>query len=417
MKFKKLIKESISETVEKAEMHPAVADYRKFANIDENAVVTADTLDEWALTEAAIKNNVQKYDLKHMVLGEDATIGQARELDADVVRSGDRNYIEEVLDRALADAKVAQALGETSDFPNIWLEGPAGTGKTEMVEAWAKKAGVNLVYENLQTSGVNTFGGIAARDPDDPRYATVLGNNRIIKALEKPNSVLFLDEYNRAKKEVRGLLLTLIQSHKIWDPNAEGQVARLPNFLFTIIATNPSGGVYRGAQEMDPAERTRFERVPTQLDPIMQLKYLRQFYTDKIQKLQDSALDADRKSTEIQKVKGRLALAEKILMDPRFKYDTEKDEEDNVGTRGYQVLNFRSFKRLLDATDGTKATLLDYWSRFCNFQKKHTIEEILSDYVDVQDEATAAIKDDSTSTVFKREKDVRSKLRGLGFNV
>lgn len=58
--------------------------------------------------------------------------------------------------------------------------------------------------------GPEAFAGIVARDPDDPRYATRLGTNELIKALSKPRSVLFLDEYNRAKTEIRGAILTLV---------------------------------------------------------------------------------------------------------------------------------------------------------------------------------------------------------------
>ena len=197
----------------------AVRDYRDFANIDESFEITAENIDTWALNEASVKNNIQSYDLKHVLLKEEKTIDQAgRELEAEVARVESQNQVDKVLDRSLKIAKRKQRSGDTGDFPNILLVSDAGFGKTDMVRQWAKKNGINLVQKNLGTMGPEAFGGIVARDADDPRYATRLGTNEMIKALEKPNSVLFLDEYNRSKTEVRGAVLTLVQNHMVWEP-------------------------------------------------------------------------------------------------------------------------------------------------------------------------------------------------------
>lgn len=405
MKFKKVIKESLSEST----VHPAVADYRKFANLDESAVITEATIDEWALNEASVKNNVQKYDLKHMILGEDVVDQAARELEAETSAAETKNQVDMVLDRSLAIARDMQEDGDTSDFPNILFESPAGFGKTDMIRSWAKKRGINLVERNLGTMGPEVFSGIVARDAKDPDYATRLGVPDLARELQKPNSVLFLDEYNRSKTEIRGAVLTLIQNHKIWDPKSEGSYSTLPNFLFTVAAINPSGTVYKGAKEMDPAERSRFFRQPLIPDPMEHLKFLRSTYENKMNTTQ-------RPERKLQ-LKGRIALAEKILSDPRFKYDTSAEEEKYQDTPGYQPLNYRSFKLALDRCDGTKQDFLDIWNHYCNFNKKTTIEDILHDYVDVQDEATAAIKDDSESEIFRTEMSAREKLRKMGFNV
>ena len=231
-----------------------------------------------------IKNNIQSYDLKHVLLKEEKTIDQAgRELEAEVARVESQNQVDKVLDRSLKIAKRKQRSGDTGDFPNILLVSDAGFGKTDMVRQWAKKNGINLVQKNLGTMGPEAFGGIVARDADDPRYATRLGTNEMIKALEKPNSVLFLDEYNRSKTEVRGAVLTLVQNHMVWDPTEENQEKFLDNFLFTVAAINPPNAAYKGAKEMDPAEMSRFYTVNMQPDPMEHLKYLRSFYTEKIE--------------------------------------------------------------------------------------------------------------------------------------
>lgn len=411
MKFKKFTKSVISESV-----HPAVADYRKFADISEDELINESMIDEWALSEAALKNGVAKYDLKHMILGENVTIDQAsRELEAEVAEADSLTEVDKILDRSLKIAKRMQRGSKVGDFPNILFESPAGFGKTDMIRQWAAKRGINLVERNLGTMGPEVFSGIVARDSEDPRYATRLGVPDLAKELDKPNSVLFLDEYNRSKTEIRGAVLTLVQNHRIWDPEVEGSHRVLPNFLFTIAAINPSGSVYKGAKELDPAERSRFFRHPLGGDPMMHLKYLRSVYNTDLNNAEDDE--------EKYEIRGRLALAEKILSDPRFRYDTIKDEEENQDDSGYQPLNYRSFKLALDRCDGTKDDFLDIWNHYCNYKKKHIIEDILGDYVDIDDEANAAIADDSESDVFRTEMTSREKLRkyfqdqGKTFNV
>ena len=301
--------------------------------------------------------------------------------------------------------------GATEDFPNILLIGEAGTGKTSIVRQWARDNGINLVQKNLGTMGPEAFGGIIARDADDPRYATRLGTNEMIKALEKPNSVLFLDEYNRAKTEVRGAILTLVQNHMVWDPTEENQEKYLDNFLFTVAAINPPNGAYKGAKELDPAEMSRFYSMTIQMDPGEQLDYLRKFYKDKIKNAVD---DEDRLENE-----GRLKLAETILKDKDFYYDTSEEVQDNFDNSSYKPLNYRSFKMALDFSNGTKEDFLDIWNHYCNYKKKSTIENILSDYVDVEDKANDAIKDGSESDVFAKSKTNAEKLKSKfpGLNI
>ena len=383
------------------ELEPAVADYYRLAGIEEGMKLEGD-LDEWALNEAACKNNVQKHDLKHKLLGEDITLDQAaRELESEETAAGSVNQIEAALDRALKQARRMQRSGEDNDFPNVLLISDAGFGKSSVVRQWAKERGINLVYKDAKTMDAAALGGIIARDADDPRYANRLGTKEFL-SLDKPNSVLFLDEYNRAKKEIRGSLLTLVQDHVIWDPTAEGETRFLPNFLFTVAAINPPNANYKGAQEMDPAERSRFNAIPVQPDPMEHLRYLRKFYKNQIENAED---DAERLEAE-----GRLALAETILSSPKFTYDSSIDIDNHQDDNSYSPLNYRSFKKALDASDGTKADLLAIWSGYCNYDKKNVIEDILENYQDVKDKANSVFDDESESEVFANVKSNSQKL-------
>lgn len=399
MKFKRtIVKENLQ-----VKRDP-VGDYRRLANIDESVQLTEDKIDDFALQSVSAKYNIQPYDLKHMILGEAVTIDQAaRELEAEKVAAENKNQVEKVLDRSLKIARRKAKSGDHGDFPNVLLISDAGFGKTDMVRQWAAKNGINLVQKNLGTMGPEAFGGIIAKDSNDPRYATRLGTNEMIRSLSKPNSVLFLDEYNRSKTEIRGAVLTLVQNHMVWDPTEENEERFLDNFLFTIAAINPPNASYKGAKELDPAEQSRFFSLNMVPDPIEHLKYLTDVYTKEL-----NATDDPDEKKEFQ---GKLNMCKLILTSPEFSYDSGVDIDEHSDDPSYKPLNYRSFKLAMDRCDGTKDDFLDIWSHYCNPDKKKIIETILKEYKDVDDKATQAIKGETTSTVFAQNKSNLQKLR------
>lgn len=399
MKFKRtIVKENLQ-----VKRDP-VGDYRRLANIDESVQLTEDKIDDFALQSVSAKYNIQPYDLKHMILGEAVTIDQAaRELEAEKVAAENKNQVEKVLDRSLKIARRKAKSGDRGDFPNVLLISDAGFGKTDMVRQWAAKNGINLVQKNLGTMGPEAFGGIIAKDSNDPRYATRLGTNEMIRSLSKPNSVLFLDEYNRSKTEIRGAVLTLVQNHMVWDPTEENEERFLDNFLFTIAAINPPNASYKGAKELDPAEQSRFFSLNMVPDPIEHLKYLTDVYTKEL-----NATDDPDEKKEFQ---GKLNMCKLILTSPEFSYDSGVDIEENSDDPSYKPLNYRSFKLAMDRCDGTKDDFLDIWSHYCNPNKKKIIETILKEYKDVDDKATQAIKGETTSNVFAQKKSNLQKLK------
>lgn len=399
MKFKRtIVKENLQ-----VKRDP-VGDYRKLVNIDESVQLTEDKIDDFALQSVSAKYNIQPYDLKHMILGEAVTIDQAaRELEAEKVAAENKNQVDKVLDRSLKIARRKAKAGDHGDFPNVLLISDAGFGKTDMVRQWAAKNGINLVQKNLGTMGPEAFGGIIAKDSKDPRYATRLGTNEMIRSLSKPNSVLFLDEYNRSKTEIRGAVLTLVQNHMVWDPTEENEEKFLDNFLFTIAAINPPNASYKGAKELDPAEQSRFFSLNMTPDPIEHLKYLTDVYTKEL----NATDDADEKK----EFQGKLNMCKLILTSPNFSYDSGVDIEENSDDPSYKPLNYRSFKLAMDRCDGTKDDFLDIWSHYCNPNKKKIIETILKEYKDIDDKATQAIKGETTSNVFSQQKSNLQKLR------
>lgn len=399
MKFKRtIVKENLQ-----VKRDP-IGDYRKLANIDESVELTEDKLDNFAVNSVAAKYNIQPYDLKHMLLKEEKTIDQAaRELEAEKVAAESKNQVEKVLDRSLKIARRQAKSGAHGDFPNVLLISDAGFGKTDMVRQWAAKNGINLVQKNLGTMGPEAFGGIIAKDTEDPRYATRLGTNEMIRSLSKPNSVLFLDEYNRSKTEIRGAVLTLVQNHMVWDPTEENEEKFLDNFLFTIAAINPPNASYKGAKELDPAEQSRFYSLNMLPDPMEHLKYLTSVYTKEIESTEDPE--------EKREYQGKLNMSKLILSSPDFSYDSGIDIDEHSDDPSYKPLNYRSFKLAMDRCDGTKDDFLDIWSHYCNPYKKKTIELILKEYKDIDDKANAALKDETKSTVFAQKKSFLDKIK------
>lgn len=404
MKFKRL-----SESVDTNDT--LLSEYRKYANLDEDFEITEDNLDDWALNSAAIKCNVPKADAKHRILGEDITLDQAaRETEAEDIAEGDKNQVEVVLDRALKRAKKLQKRGITSDFPNVLIISDAGMGKSEMVRQWAQENGIHLVEKNLGTMTPEALGGIVARSSKNPAVATRLGTTEMADTLDKPNSVLFLDEYNRAKTEIRGAVLTLVQNHLVYDPESDSGYKFLPNFLFTVAAINPANTNYKGAKELDPAEKSRFYTLQMSPNAMEHLKYLKRFYS--------SQMEQDDEEEKIEDM-GRLKIAETVLSHPDFSYDTAQDIEDNSDDSQYEPLNYRSFKLALDMSDGTKDDFLKVWNHYCNYNKKPIVERALKNYQDVDDKANAALKGGTESDVFKKRDAewVKQQLRGQGINI
>lgn len=408
MKFKRL-----SESVNNNDT--LLSEYRKYANLDEDFEITEENLDDWALNSAAIKCNVPKADAKHRILGEDITLDQAaRETEADKVAQGDKNQVEVVLDRSLKIAKKKQRRGAHSDFPNVLLVADAGMGKTEMVREWAEENGIHLFEVNLGTTPPETLGGIVARSSKNPAFAKRLGTTDLADALDKPNSVLFLDEYNRAKTEIRGAVLTLVQNHLIYDSESDSGYKFLPNFLFTVAAINPSNTTYKGAKELDPAEKSRFYTLFMNANPMEHLKYLKRFYSKEIEEDEQEG-DQEEKVADM----GRLKIAETVLSYPDFSYDTSAEVEDNSDDPIYRPLSYRSFTLALQESDGTKDDFLDVWNHFCNYNKKPIVERALKNYQDVDDKANAALKGGTESDVFKKRDAewVKQQLRGQGINI
>ena len=310
------------------------------------------------------------------------------------------NVIEGALDRALKVARFSIRTGGR-DFMNPLFIGAGGTGKTARVKQWAARNHINLVIIPASTMDDTDLGGVIAGNIQD-KVAQRLASTEFDELdSEGTESVLFLDEWNRAPASVRGTLLTLIQDHTVPDPRVKGHQRFLKNFLFTVAAINPADPNYN-TQKLDDAEMSRMYAVFVPPDPRGTLNHIRDSLHDQ-EKFLDPKDPVD--SEALLEINRKIALAEKILQSPRFLMDNQDDIKNSKsakrnGTGNGLLLTNRTFKNCLMASDGTKEDFLNKWNGFCNSEKKRIVSEILKNYKDIDDKANQALAGGTESTVF-----------------
>lgn len=335
------------------------------------------------------------------VLNED-TFGNAIERTADQIDAVPASYsgegdIERALNMALKTAVRNKKMGGNI-FNNILLVGRAGVGKTSRVRAWCEKRGLHMYALDCKTLDTTDLGGalfpmIDKENPENDRAKKL--QTDMLDQLDKPNSVLFLDEYNRARPDVRGTLLTLVNDHVIVTSAADGGERKFPNFLFTIAAINPPNMAYGDVGELDAAERSRFFQVDVEADKKSTLGYLTHKYNNQLDQLKKNGPIVDEDTgIEItaEEILGRMKMAEKLLKDPRLEFADDEAEALAAETHS-PILNPRSLEMALEASDGTKEGLLWVWNSQCGRETKGMAEAILEDYEDVDDKANSVFKD------------------------
>ena len=315
----------------------------------------------------------------------------------------DPSDITHELDRCLNTALRAWRYGRNTAgaAANILLVGRAGTGKSSIVRAWADKRHINLVQKNASSfDKADMGGGVAAMVDDAGKRLNKMTrlSNAEFDSLQKPGSVLFLDELNRADPEVMGSLLTLILDHKVPDTESDSGMKDLPGFLFTIAAINPYdpkdkfNSAYGGTNQMDMAMLNRFQRFEVEPD----VDQFKNYQLNRLQKdvdFDEQQLAKDDNAANREALlgsQGRLALANAILSDTRFAFD-DADVEKRAAKEQSPVCSPRSFEAAIDACDGTKDDLLRRWPSICGYYTHQTIKSILNNYVDVKDKANSAL--------------------------
>ncbi len=354
------------------------------------------------LTEASIEQAAKEFG------SEVKKAAQAIEAGEVITEEEPLGVIGEVLDDALEAAEEAKDFGMVSGV-NVLLVGRGGTGKTSIVKRWAQLRGVNFVEKDAKTLDPSDLGGIVGRQYDEegnPTNTVTKLSNHEFDELDKPNSVLFLDELNRAPQDVAGSLLTLINDHVVNDQEDPSGKRLLKGFLFTIAAINPPRPGNE-VNELDNPMRSRFRTVDVESDKNQMLKYFTFRFNKDMKQMEEAG-----KTNRIPAIAGRLAIATKLLKDPRFEFDGD-EEEDEAQFNGYPVLNPRSLTNLLMASQGKKEKFINMWSGFCNPRMQNLIEDILEDYVDVDDKANSVFSNDPELNPFAAAKEARKKEQNI----
>lgn len=149
------------------------------------------------------------------------------------------------------------AAAQGGSIEQMRLVGPAGCGKTEAAMQLAAMAGFDvlvmdcsIVREPRDWFGSKTVkgGSIAWQD------------SQFVRAVQRGNVVIVLDEANRASLTVGNALLPLLDRRRATLVEERGSVVRVaPGTVF--VATMNEGAAYTGTGPMDAALRDRFPRV------------------------------------------------------------------------------------------------------------------------------------------------------------
>jgi hypothetical protein len=268
---------------------------------------------------------------------------------------------------------------------NVLISGLPGSGKTASVTDWAEANNINLVSINAKNNDLEAYiNGYTTKNPDDPRRVTQAFSDNL-DDLEKPNSVLFLDEYNRqVKPHIRASLYTLINEHKIVG-DGPGRQHTFKNLLFTIAAINPSVPTDKGAAPLNDAEKSRFLYKLKKMDSDAEttIAYINAFTAKKIRdlnpkhKLYREALEDYLRAQD---------LCLHIVTHPNFDssgYDTEDDLQDLFDEQR-TMLNQRSLVEGIYAVNGDPDDFI-VWLKFSSdFLDKdiENLERIVEEYIE-----------------------------------
>lgn len=236
-------------------------------------------------------------------------------------------------------------------------------------------------------------------------------------SLDNPDSVLFLDEFNRGRATVRGTLLKLIQEHTVPDPSSPGSVKFYSKLLFTVAAINPADPNYNISDPLDDAELSRFiifvqegadkyeylDWVTNTLKRRKQIEVASKSNDPRMRSPQERAAATQR----------RIDLITYLINDNRFRFDDAEDISKSHANRDMDtlppmLLSFRTLTQALYASDGTVDSFLYFYKNAANRDKYELIREILKKYKEKEDKANQALdkyRQDTVDPVFKSEAD------------
>ena len=133
-----------------------------------------------------------------------------------------------------------------------FIHGKAGIGKTQIVEELARKHGKELVILNLSHQEEGDLIGIPEKIKTEEGVQTIWAEPEWLGQNKKKEVILFLDEIDRAPKNILNAILTLLREYRI-------HTHHIPS-KWKIVAAGNSGinDDFYDIQEMDNALSSRF---------------------------------------------------------------------------------------------------------------------------------------------------------------
>lgn len=310
-----------------------------------------------------------------------------KQVGSDIEEVSAKGDIEEALDLAYENNVEVNEDG-MGQFISVLLIGHAGVGKTQRVKAWCEKHNppLHLVCKDAKVEDIGNLAGIFA--PNENKTKAMNLPTGAYDELDNPDTVLFLDEFNRASSAVRFTLAQLINEHKIPNSQERGGYHYFNDLQLVVAAINPAKYGEYNTEPMDVAELDRFYKTYVKPDKANTLKYLTNKYNKKLEK--DLAKNDEK---AYQRDLGRKNLAIELLSSKYFEFDDD-EEIAQSGEDEEHILSPRGLENAIQISGGTKDGLLKHWNNVCNPRKKGMIERILANYQDVDDKANSVFKKD-----------------------
>lgn len=289
------------------------------------------------------------------------------------------------LDDCLANAFVSKH-SDTHDGVDLLIDGLPGSGKTGIVKKWARDRDVNLFYLNAKDDdlGANLNGfpiSVTEKDEDGVEHHKVTrAFSDALDKLDRPKSVLFLDEFNRAAPKLRAVLLTLINEHAISGDGEDG-FRHFKNLLFTVACINPSVPTDPGAMDLNDAEMSRYvDTLEWDSQPREAIKYITFYVNTLINDLDPKDENYNFLYVRYKKI---FNLATALINDYRFEFDKRSDLND-LFTEKAKMLNQRSLTDALMAHGYDKNKFLNWVDKYSKFldKNKENIHDILDSWVE-----------------------------------
>lgn len=264
------------------------------------------------------------------------------------------NAMTEILDVALTTAKRYMRQGSNGrswapEGVNVLITGLPGSGKTSITKTWAKNRGVNFIEVNAKDNSIEELiYGVKVPDRDENGKIRVneVRPDSLIAKLHQPNSVLFLDEFNRqTDPKIRGSLLDLINKKEINTATGES-LYFTDTLLFTVACINPAIDTDKGAKKLIDAEKSRFLLKGRYDSNAADTKNFLNYIT--VSKLADLGIDVSKmaKSLNVRAVKVAEDPTENMTDEERAQYYKDMDaiEALKVWDLGTFIMNRPDFK-------------------------------------------------------------------------